>query len=145
MDDQHLLVLFGDSLLMDTVEASLEKKQDVGVVRIRAAVPDVGALLKTLFPDLVIFDWDSPFSRAVVASVRELAGIPLLGLDVACKRVVVVSGEQYTVQTSVDLAEVISMHTAPRPRRQRCNRYALGHLEEETWPLKVSWNPAQKN
>ena len=52
MDDRRIVVLFGDSLLMDTVEASLGENPELGVMRVHTNVPDIGARLKSVQPHL---------------------------------------------------------------------------------------------
>jgi len=45
MKKRPLVVLLGDSLLIDTVEATLGDNQDLGVVRMHTTVTDVGERL----------------------------------------------------------------------------------------------------
>jgi chemotaxis response regulator CheB len=116
MENRQIVVLFGDSLLIDTVEASLGDNQEWGVVRIHTNVTDVGERLKSLCPDLVIFDWDAPHSEFVVSLLRDQPGIPLLGLDVTCSKVVVLSSRQYIALTAHDLIQVIQEHVSHRVR-----------------------------
>ena len=107
MEERRLVVLFGDSLLMDTVEANLEDTQELGVMRIHATVPNVGERLKALSPDVVIFDFDAPHLQFIIPFLREQPGVPLLGLDVACSKVVAMSSQHYTTVTANDLTQLI--------------------------------------
>jgi len=59
MEKRRIVVLFGDSLLMDSVEVGLGVNQALGMVRIDPAVTDVGKRLESLSPDLIIFDFDA--------------------------------------------------------------------------------------
>ncbi len=112
MKDRRIVVLFGESLLMDSVEASLGGNHQVALVRIRTAIADICDRLVSLRPDMVIFDLDSLHTRFVVPFLRKYPGTPLLGLDVNCSKVVVLSSQQYTVLTVDDLSEMIQMQTA---------------------------------
>ncbi len=107
MRDQRLIVLFGDSLFMDTVEASLEGKQEFGVMRIHTTVSDARDRLKCLKPDLAVFDLCGPASEVVLPLLWEQPGVPLLCLDVTCSRVIVLSSRLHTTRTVDDLAQVI--------------------------------------
>jgi hypothetical protein len=113
MDESQLVVLFGDSLLMDTVEASLENNGSVGMMRIHATVPNIGEWLKTLCPDLIILDLNAPDSSRIIPFLWDQPGIPLLCLDVTCSRAIVLSSQPYAARTAVELANLIEMQTAP--------------------------------
>jgi hypothetical protein len=112
MDDRRIIVLFGDSLLMDTVEASLGDNPELGVMRMHTNVPNIGERLQKLQPHLIIFDWDAPHCHFVLPFLREQAGIPLLGLDVTCSKAIMLCSQNYTVLTADQLSELIQAQTA---------------------------------
>jgi DNA-binding NarL/FixJ family response regulator len=114
MDDRQLIVLFGDSLLMDGVEASLADKQELDVIRVDATITNVGQHLKSIAPDLVIFDLDIPFSAQIVPLLQEQPGIPFIGLDAQCSEVIALSSQQYTALSANDLVKVIQIQTTTR-------------------------------
>jgi hypothetical protein len=114
MGNQRLVVLFGDSLLMDGVEASLAVMPELGVMRIHTTVQDVRECLMSLRPDLVIFDWETSQAQLLVSVLRDQPGVTLLGLDVTSRKVVVVSSHQFTPLTADDLAQVIQKQTSQR-------------------------------
>jgi hypothetical protein len=115
MDDRRIVVLFGDSLLLDTVEASLSECQELGVMRIHTSVPNIGDRLASLRPDLVIFDWDAPHCQFVLPLLRTQPGIPLLGLDITCSQAIALGSRQYAVQTAEILADLIKQQTSGQP------------------------------
>jgi hypothetical protein len=125
MDERPTVVLFGDSLLMDTVENNLLESRLLGVVRIHTNVTDVEDRLKALRPDLVIFELDTPHSRFVLPFLRDQSGIPLLGLDLICSRVVALSSQQYRTLSMQDLSQVIQIETAHRVRESEPSDEAL--------------------
>jgi hypothetical protein len=112
MGKQRLVALYGDNLLMDTVEASLAGKEGLGVIRIHTTVNGVVERLKALGPDLVIFDMNDPNSWFVFALLRERPGTPLLCLDITQSKVIALNCWQFTALTADDLAEVIQLQTA---------------------------------
>lgn len=112
MEDRWTVVLFGNSLLMDTVEASLGDQRQLGVLRVHTTVADVGARLGSLRPDLVIFDLDVPHPSLILSLLKDHPGVPLLGLGVTRSTVVALSSQQYDVLTANDLAEVIQQQIA---------------------------------
>ena len=115
MKKQQLVALFGDSLIIDTVEASLQKKEELGIVRIQNGVNDVAERLKAVCPDLIILDSNDPNAQFLLTFFLEQANVPLLCLDASCKTVVALSCQHYTARTTSDLTHVIQMQTAQRP------------------------------
>jgi hypothetical protein len=115
MKKKQVVALFGDSLLIDTVEASLRNKEELGIVRIQNSTNDVTERLKALSPDLIILDSNDPNHHSLFSFFKEQASIPLLCLDVSCSTVVALSCQHYTARTSSDLTHVIQMQTAQRP------------------------------
>ena len=112
MENRWTVVLFGSSLLMDTVEASLGDQRELGVLRIHTTVVDVKERLGSLRPDLVIFDLDVPHPQLILSLLKDHPGVPLLGLGVTRSTVVALSSERYDVLTANDLAEVIHRQIA---------------------------------
>ena len=112
MENRRIVVLVGDSLLMDTVEASLGEDQEFGVMRMYTTVTDIAERLQSLCPDAVIFDWDAPHVDFVLAMLKQRPGVPLLGLDVTCSQVTVLCSEQHLTLTVNDLARVVRRHCA---------------------------------
>ena len=111
MEHRRIVVLYGDSLLMDTIEASLTDNEELGVKRIHNTVSDVGEQIMALRPDVVIFDWDGTQSEFLIPFMREQPGVPLLGLDITSSQVIVLSSQRYATPTVNDLAKVIHLQT----------------------------------
>jgi hypothetical protein len=98
VEEQRTAALYGSSLFMAGLEASLKAIRGLVVVRI-----------DTTRPDAVIFDLDAPHAQFVVSFLSEHPGLPLVGLGLTSDRVVVLSSQQYTAQTTRDLARVIQI------------------------------------
>jgi hypothetical protein len=111
MSEYQLVVLLGDSLLMDTVEASLRKKRALGMVRIQGDIDSWQACIEVLCPDLVIFDWGTPGAQIALSLLRNQPGIPLIGIDITTNNVTVLSSCQCTPLAANDLTEVIQLQT----------------------------------
>ena len=112
MEEQHIVVLYGNSLFMAGVEASLRGRHGLDVVRIDTTLPDAAQRLDALRPDVIIFDLiapNSPFSNLhfPASILQEHPGISLIGLDLNSNTVIVFSSQQHTVLTANDLAQVI--------------------------------------
>ena len=114
MKKSKVVALFGDSLFIDSIEASLQASHELGLVRVHSSVTDVVERLKVLGPDLIIFDSLDPMLPFVVPFLRDRPDIPLLCLDVDCSRVTVVAGEHYLARSASDLAHLIELQTNQR-------------------------------
>ena len=126
MGNRRTVVLIGDSLFMDTVEASLKDQQGMDVMRIQGYVGDVKACVESVNPDLVIFDWGTYYSRFVMLMLKDRPGIPFIGLDVSSRKVIVMSSQQYTPLTVNDLAHVIQLYTPnPQVRGREIKQHSL--------------------
>jgi len=105
--DGTVAALYGNSLFMAGVEASLRDRQGLYVVRIDAALPDAQYELQTIRPDVVIFDLDGPHAHLILSFLRGHPGLPLLGLGLASNDAVLLSSCRYTALSADDLAQVI--------------------------------------
>lgn len=102
-----MVILYGNSLFVAGVEASLRNTSGLDAVRIDATLPDAAQQLDALCPDAVIFDLTAPDSPFAIRFLSEHPGLPLVGLDLNSKKVLVLSGQQHTVLAANDLAQVI--------------------------------------
>ena len=107
MKQQKTAALYGNSLFMAGVEASLRHRQGLAVTRIDAALPNAEDHLDALRPDVVIFDLDAPHAPFVISFLRGHPGLRLVGLALSDNDVMVLSSQQYTAMSSDDLAQVI--------------------------------------
>lgn len=124
MATRDTVVLLGSSLLMDTVEASLQRNRSLDVIRIRADDVNWRSCMNLLSPDLVIFDWGLPCSQALVI-LRDQPGVPLIGLDAATSSVIALSSREYTPVTSKDLAELIHVESWESTVTRKAGRSGL--------------------
>jgi hypothetical protein len=131
MENSRLVVLFGDSLLMDGVEASLRASQSLAVMRILDTVANLRECLQSLQPDMVIFDWDTPQAQLIVSVLRDQPGVTLLGLDVHSRKVIIVSSHQYTPLSVSELVQVIQSQPFHKLKGIDPNSIMLGEWKAE--------------
>lgn len=115
MDNQPLVVLLGDSLLVDSVEASLAGDPATAVVRLRSEAPEIAERLRAIRPDLVIFDLNAPAMQSLLPFVQAAPGVPLLGLDINGRVAVGLACTHYFTANREALKEVIASYLAPQP------------------------------
>ena len=119
MERRPLVVLVGDSVLIDSVSASLEEKGVPGVIHLNVPSVDVHKRLGDLKPDLVVFELDSPYTSPVYTLLREHPGIRLVGLDLNDSSVIVISSHQHTTHSMGELAHVVHTQQAERSQTER--------------------------
>ncbi|MGC9395509.1 MAG: hypothetical protein ACP5J4_11700 [Anaerolineae bacterium] len=110
MDEKRLVVLYGDTLLIDGVEASLTERNGLDVIRVDTTIANVGQHLRTIAPDLVIFDLDTPvieLSKLIVPLLQKQPGVPFICLDAEHSEVVTLACEQHTAHSTNDLVDLI--------------------------------------
>lgn len=107
MPQRPLVVLFGDSLLLDGIAVNLAGRNMPGAIRMGSDVNDVRKCLKTLQPALIIFELGAPQSTAIFSLLSEQPGIQLLGLDLACSRLIMLNSQQCLNPTMNELCQMV--------------------------------------
>jgi hypothetical protein len=107
MPQRPIILLLGDSLLIDGIAISLAGREMPGTIRRDSGVIDSKECLGTLQPDLVIFEMGAPQSPAILSLLSEQPGVQLIGLDPACSKVIVMSSHQRPTPTMNALYQVV--------------------------------------
>lgn len=115
MATKKVVALFGDSLLIDTVEVGLQRSHDLGVVRVLGSEGNALDSLSALSPDLIIFEMNDGNANMVLPLLQAHHNIPLLCLDVTCSKVVSVSCHHHSATSANDLERLIHQQTAHLP------------------------------
>jgi len=111
------VVLYGNSLALSGVGASLEAHPGLHLVRVDATDGSAGALHQ-LEPDVVVFDLATARPDVVELWKRDRPILPI-GVDLLRHRVVVFSGESSRALTTDDLVRVIESRIGPKAKRRR--------------------------
>ena len=119
MEKRPLVVLLGDSLLMDGVALSLASQQLWGMIRLDIDVLDSGECLESLNPDLIVFELDSPWSSSILSLIKEQPDILLVGLDLSHSRAIVLNSHQHLTQTMNDLCQVVQAEANKKARSSK--------------------------
>jgi hypothetical protein len=112
MQKQRVVALYGSSLLIDIVEASLGNNKELGVVRVEGPSSSAVEHLKSLHPDLIVVDSSEPDSQFVLSFFKDRAGVPLLCLDPNCNKAMILSCQHYTSLTTSDLTDLVQSHAS---------------------------------
>lgn len=104
------VILYGNSLAVSSVGASLRECPGLRVLPMTTGAPDaVGALLEVQ-PDVVIFDLTATQPNFAVALLHARPGLLLVGVDLNTDKVLVLSSQTSHVLTTDDLLHVIESH-----------------------------------
>lgn len=107
MERRRKVMLYGSSLVLASVGASLANYPGLDVVTVDAPVPLSPAQLVALAPDALLVDLGAVGSEAVFALAKGRPELLLIGLDAAGERLLVLSGPQARALTTEDLVGLI--------------------------------------
>jgi hypothetical protein len=108
MTTVHRVAIYGNSLSVASIGASLQGRPGLEIFALEAPLPGAIERLGPLTPDVVFFDL--AIAHAVEDAVSLLAARPnlvLVGFDLTSHRALLLSGEQSTVLTTDDLMGII--------------------------------------
>ncbi|MGE5550124.1 MAG: hypothetical protein ACM3ZC_06285 [Bacteroidota bacterium] len=108
MNERPVVVLYGDSMRLASLELSLRLESSLDVVR----YDSITASDDELRPDLVLFDLDADDALNVFTHFQNGSGRPILvGLGLADRRAVLFAGQPRMVGTVTDLGGIIGDKT----------------------------------
>lgn len=100
------VILYGRSLILGTVAASLHKQTQIEVVPLSPPYPDLKALIE-MEPDAILFDLQTDRPESTFALLATCPGVQLIGIDPDRDLVMVWSGRQLRELSVQDLVQVI--------------------------------------
>ena len=111
MKERLKVLLYGDTLVLAALQASLAAHAEFDVTGLNGMAPNEQTLC-ALRPNVIIFDLGAVQPAFHYALVEQLPDLLLVGIDASTNRVLVWSGQQLHELSTVDLVEVIGRHTA---------------------------------
>jgi hypothetical protein len=117
--DRRRVVLYGRSVILGTLGASLDAYPDLEVVSISPPFPSAQEL-SSLAPDVILFDMETPRPEAAFALLGTCPGLLLIGVDPSTNQVLVWSGRQFRELSTQDLVRVMREdHPVPSIQQER--------------------------
>jgi len=101
------VVLYGSSLFIVGLEASLADVPRLDIQRLEAQRDDSLARLRAAAPDVIIVDLGASPGDQAFALLKEFPGVVLISLDLESDRLLVLSVHQQASLAVADLVEVI--------------------------------------
>ena len=109
MEKRPRVVVYGSSLQMAVVAASLKAEQSLEVVCVDPHSPTARQSLGELSPAAIVFDLTDPATSVDVSLLREKPGILLIGIDLESDEILVLSGHSRRALSVSDLVHVIQL------------------------------------
>ena len=101
------VVLFGRSLILGTLGASLRHYPDLEVVSLSLPLPSAQEL-SALAPDVILFDMGSGRPEAAFSLLGTRPGLLLIGIDPSTNQALLFSGRQLRELSTQDLVRVMN-------------------------------------
>jgi hypothetical protein len=103
----RLLALCGESLLIESIEASLRDREGVEIVLLDNSQPSADQVLNKLSPDVILFDLTPSQLSRMFSFLGTHTDVVLIGLDLNRDLALFLSGEWRRLPTVADLMQVI--------------------------------------
>ena len=103
--EKRLVVLYGNSVIVGTVGASLRRSHQYKVVPLLSSQQSE---LEATAPDVVVFDLEADRPEAVFSLLENRPGLKLIGISPDSNLVRIWSGKQLRELSTQDLLDVIN-------------------------------------
>jgi hypothetical protein len=114
--------LYGNSLVLSSVGATLRARPDLQVLVVDATAPGAAERLKALAADAVIFDQATTPPQVAIPLCEANPDLLLIAVDFRTGQALVLSSQSSPVLTADDLVHVIDAHRC-------CKNVEKGELE----------------
>ena len=105
------VLLYGNSLAVSTIGASLQACPDLQVLPLDPTRPDLTQRLDELQPGIVIFDLATVYPNFAINLWRAYPGMLLIGVDPSSDEMLVLSGRPQQARSASDLISVIQNYS----------------------------------
>jgi hypothetical protein len=109
------VVLYGKSLVVSSIGASLQDCAGIQVLPVDPAMPDAGDSLSESQADVVIFDLEAAQPDFALTLWKKQPQLLLIGVDLAKGQALLLSSQPARVLTTGDLLQVIESHVGDKP------------------------------
>ncbi len=108
MDNRTRVVVYGKTLSMAGIAASLVAETNLEVICVDPQEPAGRQSLNELDPRTILFDRTEPHPELDLALLREQPGLLLIGVDPSSNDALILSGQLTRVLSSRDIARIVS-------------------------------------
>ena len=107
MEKTRTVVLYGNSLVVSSLAASLASQPGLTLHQLDGPLPDLVRQVKSLDSDVLIFDLAAARPDTAIELLKEHPRLLLIGVDVMNAKMLVLSGNQSQALTMDDLTRAI--------------------------------------
>jgi hypothetical protein len=100
------VILYGESLILGSLGASLRDRPDLEIVPLAAPLPQAQEL-DALAPDAILFDLEAAQPEAALQLLKTRPQLLLIGIDPASEEMLIFSGRQERAVAVADVLRVI--------------------------------------
>lgn len=126
------VLLYGNSLAISSIGASLQAYAGLNILTLDAALPDAAQEMNALRPDVILFDLAAAQPDFALALWQAQPHLLMIGVDLTSGKALVLSSQPARALTTQDLLQAIDDHC-------HCDlREAIPGDEETASPLKNS-------
>ena len=115
--EMQTVIVFGNSLLMSGIRASLQACAGLQVLTVDAEVHDAVDRVGVLRPDVVLFDLGAAQRDFAMTLWKAQPDLLLIGVDLATNQALVLSGHRTRAYTTEDLVQLIQRHDPDKAER----------------------------
>ena len=105
------VALYGNSLVLASIGARIERRTGLQSVTIDATLPDAIEKLSALDPGVVLLDLETSHSNPVMALWKARPDLILIGMDLGADRMLILSGQPARALTAEALMEILANQT----------------------------------
>lgn len=112
--EKRRVILYGKSIILGTIGASLRLYPDLEIIPLSSPLPDFHTL-KNLAPHVILYDIEASLPDTALALLETSPGLLLIGVDPDNNQTLVWSGMQLHELSTQDLVRVINGQESTRP------------------------------
>ncbi len=113
MDETRHIIVYGRTVILGTIEASLKRFPQLQVSVLCAPFPGIDEL-RAMAPDVILFDVEAPRPEAAFSLLETCPGLLMIGMDAACEDMLVLSSHPAQAFSADDLLNVICQRDSQR-------------------------------
>lgn len=114
MNDHPSVILYGDSLIIDSVQTCLAENPDILLIRLYGTEKNIVRQMTSINPQLIIFDIYMLNFEHIFLFLRTHPDTPALGVDADSNLALILGSQRQAVQTKEELAALIRAITATK-------------------------------
>lgn len=115
MNSRKRVLVYGKTLNLAGVTASLKLDGCLDVMFVNPQGPNARQCLEEFNPETIIFDLTDTPADLDIKLLRKRPGLLLIGVDPSSNEVLALTGKRNRVVTASELAQLVSEHQVPAP------------------------------